>query len=73
MLWADRITIKRGTGCSPYFMALGAHPIVPLDVVEATWLVKPPSGILSTKDLIGMRATALAKHAKHVMGHAAEN
>ncbi|SJL13043.1 uncharacterized protein ARMOST_16479 [Armillaria ostoyae] len=67
VLWADRITIKRGTGCSPYFMALGAHPIVPLDVVEATWLVKPPSGILSTADLIGLRAKALAKHAQHVM------
>ncbi len=67
VLWADHITIKCGTGCSPYFMALGAHPIVPLDVVEATWIVKPPSGILSTEDLIGMRATALAKHAKHVM------
>ncbi|SJL18726.1 uncharacterized protein ARMOST_22325 [Armillaria ostoyae] len=48
-------------------MALGAHPIVPLDVVEATWLVKPPSGILSTADLIGLRAKALAKHAQHVM------
>ncbi|SJL12368.1 uncharacterized protein ARMOST_15794 [Armillaria ostoyae] len=67
VLWADRITIKHGTGCSPYFMALGAHPIVPLDVVEATWLVKPPSGILSTADLIGLRAKALAKHAQHVM------
>ncbi|SJL15906.1 uncharacterized protein ARMOST_19414 [Armillaria ostoyae] len=54
VLWADRITIKHGTGCSPYFMALGVHPIVPLDVVEATWLVKPPSGILSTVDLIGL-------------------
>ncbi|SJL18969.1 uncharacterized protein ARMOST_22572 [Armillaria ostoyae] len=67
VLWADRITIKRGTGCSPYFMALGAHPIVPLDVVEVTWLVKPPSGILSTVDLIGLRAKALAKHAQHLM------
>ncbi|SJL18079.1 uncharacterized protein ARMOST_21651 [Armillaria ostoyae] len=35
--------------------------------VEATWLVKPPSGILSTADLIGLRAKALAKHAQHVM------
>ncbi|SJL08053.1 uncharacterized protein ARMOST_11412 [Armillaria ostoyae] len=67
VLWADRITIKRGTGCSLYFMALEAHPIVPLDVVEATWLVKPPSGILSTADLIGLQAKALAKHAQHVM------
>ncbi|PBK85502.1 hypothetical protein ARMGADRAFT_941741, partial [Armillaria gallica] len=67
VLWVDHITIKCGTSCSSYFMALGTHSIVPLDIVEATWPVKPPSGILSTADLISMRATALAKHAKHVM------
>jgi ribosomal protein L21E len=66
VLWADRVSIRKRTGCSPYFMLTGAHPILPLDAKEATWLVKPPMGVLSEEELIGMRARALAKHHIHV-------
>jgi hypothetical protein len=66
VLWADRITVRRGLGCSPYFAVCGAHPIIPLDVEEATWLVEYPGRILSTAELIGLRARALAKHSAHV-------
>jgi hypothetical protein len=64
--WADRITIRKGLGCSPYFIVTGAHPITPLDIVEATWLVKLPNRVLTTEELIGYRARALAKHQVHV-------
>ncbi|KAF7760013.1 hypothetical protein Agabi119p4_11708 [Agaricus bisporus var. burnettii] len=64
--WADRITVRKGTGCSPYFMITGAHPMLPLDIIEATWLVKFPETLVSTADLIGLRAQALAKHVTHV-------
>jgi ABC-type Fe2+-enterobactin transport system substrate-binding protein len=47
-------------------MVTGAHPVLPLDVKEVTWLVKPPIGVLSEEELIGMRARALAKHQIHV-------
>ena len=53
MLWAERITVRKGLGCSPFFMVTGAHPIIPLDLVEATWLVEPPDGPLTTEELIG--------------------
>ncbi|CAA7260862.1 unnamed protein product [Cyclocybe aegerita] len=66
VMWADRITVRKGTGCSPYFMVTGAHPVLPLDLIEATWLVGPPDRILSTTELIGMRAQALEKHTQHV-------
>lgn len=66
MLWADRITIRKGIGCSPYFMVTGAHPILPLDIEEATWLVEYPGRILTDSELIGLRAQALAKHIQHV-------
>ena len=66
VLWADRITIRRRTGCSPFFMITGAHPILPLDAEEATWLIETPNGIVSENELIGMRARALAKHRIHV-------
>jgi hypothetical protein len=66
IMWADRITVRKGTGCSPYFLVTGAHPTLPLDVVEATWLVTYPNNILTTEELVGLRAKALAKHATHV-------
>lgn len=66
VLWADRITVRKGFGCSPFFMTTGAHPIMPLDLIEATWLVKLPGRTLTTDELIGFRARALAKHADHV-------
>ncbi|KAF7777764.1 hypothetical protein Agabi119p4_3836 [Agaricus bisporus var. burnettii] len=64
--WADRITIRKGTGCSPYFMITGAHPTLPLDIIEATWLVTYPETIATNSELIGLRAQALAKHVRHV-------
>ena len=61
-VYADHITIKKNRGCSPFFMVSGAHPLIPLDLVEATWLTEPPEGPLSTADLLRMHAKALAKH-----------
>jgi len=52
--WADRITVRKGTGCLPYFMVTGAHPMISLDVVEATWLVKYPERMVSSAELIGL-------------------
>jgi len=66
VLWADRTSIRKRMGCSPYFMLTGAHPVLPLDLMEATWLVEPPVGIISEEELIGMRARALVKHKVHV-------
>jgi hypothetical protein len=66
VLWADRITVRRGLGCSPYFAVTGAHPVIPLDIEEATWLVEYPDSIITTAELIGLRAKALAKHVQHV-------
>ena len=66
VMWADRITVRKGIGCSPYFMITGAHPTIPLDITEATWLVKYPERMISSAELIGLQALALAKHVEHV-------
>ena len=66
VMWADRVTIRKGLGCSLFFMVTGVHPILPLDIQEATWLVELPDRKLSTAELIGFRARALAKHREHV-------
>ena len=66
VLWADRISIRKRLGCSPFFMVTGAHPTIPLDVTEATWLVELPDRVLTDDELIGYRARALAKHKIHI-------
>ena len=53
-------------GCLPYFAVTGTHPILPLDIAEATYLVPPPTSILSTTDLIASRALALQKCKSHL-------
>ena len=66
VLWADRISIRKGTGCSPFFMVTGAQPLIPLDIQEATWLVEVPNRLLTTEEMIGFRARALARHKVHI-------
>jgi len=61
VFWAERVTIRRRMGCSPYFATTGTHPILPFDIAEANYLLPPPDGILSTTDLIVRRAIALQK------------
>jgi hypothetical protein len=61
VFWADRITVRKRMGCSPYFAATGTHPLLPFDITEATYLRPPPTSILSTTDLIARRAIALQK------------
>jgi hypothetical protein len=61
VFWAERVTIRRRMGCSPYFAVTGAHPLLPFDIAEANYLLPPPDSPLSTTDLIARRATALQK------------
>ncbi|ETW75009.1 hypothetical protein HETIRDRAFT_456478 [Heterobasidion irregulare TC 32-1] len=62
VFWADCITVQHRMGCSPYFAATRTHPLLPLDIAEATYLLPPPTTTLSTTDLIARRAIALQKH-----------
>ena len=64
VFWAERVTVRRRMGCSPYFAATGTHPLIPLDITEATYLQPPPHSILSSTDLIARRAIALQRREK---------
>src|SRR5882762_7134687 len=66
VFWADRVTVRRRMGCSPYFAATGTHPILPFDIGEATYLLPPPDRTLSTTELIANRAIALQKCRAHL-------
>ena len=66
VMWADRVTVRRRMGCSPYFAVTGTHPLLPLDIAEATYLLPPPDAPLSTTDLIATHAVALQKQCMHL-------
>lgn len=62
VLWAERITIKRSIGTSPFQAVTGCEPIMPMDLEELTWLVDSPDRLVSHSDLIAFRARQLIKH-----------
>jgi hypothetical protein len=53
-------------GCSLYFAVTGAHPILPFDIAEATYLQPPPTSVISTTNLISRRTITLQKHSTNV-------
>jgi hypothetical protein len=61
VFWAERVTIRRRMGCSPYFAATGTHPILPIDIAEANYLLPPPDAPMTSTDLIARRAITLQK------------
>ena len=66
VLWADRITVRRRMGCSPYYAVTGTHPIMPLDIAEATYLLPTANKMISTTELITQRAIALQKRPEQI-------
>ena len=61
VLWAERITIRKTIGYSPYYIVHGVQPILPFDIVEATYLEPSQDIGLSTEELVATRARQLAK------------
>src|ERR1700677_2974522 len=52
VFWAERVTVRRRMGCSPYFATTGTHSLLPFDISEANYLLPPPDSPLSTTELI---------------------
>jgi hypothetical protein len=60
VFWAERVTIQRSTGLSPYFMVHGIEPLFPFDLTEATFLVPiPDTDRISTSALLAFHAQQL--------------
>jgi hypothetical protein len=66
VLWAERVTIRRATGYSPYYLAHGIHPLLPFDIQEATYLAPTQDFGVSTEELIALRAQQLAKRPEDI-------
>lgn len=69
--FADRITIRRSTGFSPYFLLHGVHPILPMDLRESTFMVQGFHQGMSHSDLLALRIRQLERRPEDV-AHAAD-
>ena len=59
VFWADRATIRKATGYSPFYMAHGIEPVLPFDITLATFLLPDLARPMSTEDLITARCRQL--------------
>ncbi|EIM89496.1 uncharacterized protein STEHIDRAFT_51944 [Stereum hirsutum FP-91666 SS1] len=59
--FADKVTVSAATGCSPFYLLHGAHPVLPFDLTEATWMIRGYRAGLSTVDLLALRIRQLLK------------
>jgi len=59
--WADHATTRKSTGHSPFYMVHGVEPILPFDIIQATFLVPNLTQPLSTEELLAVRTRQLQK------------
>ena len=61
-LWADRVTAKRNTGFSPYYLLYRQHPLLPFDVEDHTFQDLDWPLVHDTTSLLALRAQQLAQN-----------
>lgn len=61
VFWAERVTVKKSTGLSPFQMAHGVEPLLPFDLAEATFLAPDMNKPHTSEQLILIRARQLMK------------
>lgn len=64
--FADKITTSHVTGFSPYYLLHGVHPVLPIDLFEATFLVQGFKDGMPTEELLALRIRQLEKHPKDI-------
>lgn len=66
VLWADRTTVRRSTGMTPYEVEYAARPVLPIDLDVPTWMVMNWDDVKNYEDLIAMRARILERRDEDV-------
>ena len=59
--YADRITVRRSTGFSPFFLLHGVHPFLPCDLTDATFMVTEFRPGMSDEELLTARIRQLLR------------
>jgi hypothetical protein len=61
-VFADRVTVSSVTGYLPYYLLHGTYPLLPFNLLEATFLVDGFRSGLSTSELLALWIRQLHKH-----------
>lgn len=61
VLWADRTTVRRSTGLTPYEVEFANRPILPIEIEVPTWSVMNWDEVRTTGDLVATRARILER------------
>ncbi|KAI0323303.1 hypothetical protein GY45DRAFT_1349828 [Cubamyces sp. BRFM 1775] len=64
--FADKVTTRRSTGFSPFYLLYGTHPILPFDLAEATFMISNYRAGISTAELLALRIRQLEKHPEDI-------
>jgi transposase InsO family protein len=59
--YADRITTRRATGFSPFYLLHGVHPFMPCDLADATFMVTEFKPGMTDEELIMARTRQLLR------------
>ena len=59
--FADKVTINRSTGTSPFYLLHGVHPVLPFDLLEATAMVEGFYSGMTRTELLTLRMRQLEK------------
>ena len=65
--FADRVTTRRSTGFSPFYLLHGAHPILPFDLTEATFMISAYRSGLTSIELLALRMRQLDKRPQDLL------
>lgn len=61
VFWAERVSIQKSTGYSPYYIAHNIEPLLPFDLTEATYLAPVLTKPIPTANLITQCTIQLQK------------
>ena len=59
-IWADRITVKRSTGYTPYRLIFGKEALIPVDFLVESWQLVEWRKEMTTAELLVVRTKQLA-------------
>ena len=64
--FADRVTTRRVTGFSPFYLLHGVDPVLPFDLTEATFMISGYRAGLTSAELLALRIRQLDKRPEDI-------